>query len=305
MNSLIPSCLSASHEYQHGWACPTTEPRHTSLVTHIHTITCTHPYRHHLVQKSSLPALFRNRYLHALADRRHTRHSLPTNYSITGPVLSHFFQIKSDITSCVFLCTNFWQRCTLTCSVVFDGGGGAVCGFCLRFGGRDAYLDPTGRVKHKTDWEKEWDRWTLEGRGGFADGHRGVLSSASKFTCLSCWYGGNNSPKTSKTAGKSTCCFLFCRCLHLCCCITRTNTVWLKTELNVLLILPVSQFANTVPIKTIHPFWCFSLLLILEISLAYVLDSCYDDITHHWSAPDIVTNTFLGSTNNCWKCKQF
>lgn len=32
-----PWYLGASHEYQHGRACPTTEPRPTSLVTHKHT----------------------------------------------------------------------------------------------------------------------------------------------------------------------------------------------------------------------------------------------------------------------------
>lgn len=64
----IPPWYSgASHEYQHGHACPTTEPHPTTLVKHTHTHTCTRPYRQH---HASCLALQR---MYTLLGRRRTR----------------------------------------------------------------------------------------------------------------------------------------------------------------------------------------------------------------------------------------
>lgn len=58
-----PWYLGASHEYQHGRACPTTEPHPTSLATHTHTNhACTHTHEHTPLSPASprsrsLPAL--------------------------------------------------------------------------------------------------------------------------------------------------------------------------------------------------------------------------------------------------------
>lgn len=145
-NSLIPSCPEASHEYQHGWACPATEPHPNYLVTHIHTVAYTHPYRHHLVQKTLLPALLRH---------RHTKHCLPTNSSITAPFLSHFLKIQSNLTLCVLLGTNFW-RGVHSLVLWYLMMVGVLCVGSVSDLGGDPYLDTTGRAKHKTDGERGW-----------------------------------------------------------------------------------------------------------------------------------------------------
>lgn len=95
-----PWYLGASHEYQHGWTCPTTEPRPTSLATHTHTHTyaqthrCTTLIASITVHKTLLPALLRHIYvlLYVLADRVCTelpQRSFLTNIIIVAPTLSH------------------------------------------------------------------------------------------------------------------------------------------------------------------------------------------------------------------------
>lgn len=68
-----------------------------------------------------------------------------------------------------FWCTDFWQKHTLTGSVVFDDDAGAVC-VCPS----DAYLDPTGRVKQTTGGERENETEAQRGGGGVYETQMGT-----------------------------------------------------------------------------------------------------------------------------------
>lgn len=123
----IPPWYSgASHEYQHGHACPTTEPHPTTLVKHTHTQAPA------LIASITLPALLSNACIrcrvgagrgHALLPQR-TFLCLHTNSIILVPSnLIKVAWIQSPIT----LFTILHKPQTEAHTHLLRGGGGRVC----------------------------------------------------------------------------------------------------------------------------------------------------------------------------------